>query len=393
MATADPTGQDQRALRCLRQVELLTGAGVTWGNDAAVLCDGDATFAAILRAIAGAERFVALSAHVFWGGMAADVARALAGRARTGLPCFVLLDGLQTIKTDRAVLAHMRRAGVEVVRARLPWRHPLQLNRRVHRNVIVVDGGAAIVGGVGIADDWRTAPRRRPFRDRDLAIRGPVVADVLGSFAEEWLEATGELPAALRVSGDGERAPAGAGVPMLALRSRARTGTSPLERALWTLLKSARSRIDLSTAYLVPPRSIRTALAGAARRGVRVRLVAPGRHTNRSTSRRAAWGLYGELLRAGVEVYEYRPAMLHAKSLVIDGVLSGVGSANLDDRSLRLDDEPVVLVADRGLADRLTAEFEVDVTHSDRVDADRWRARPLRRRAAEGAALLVRRDL
>ncbi len=284
MATADPTGRDQRALQSLRQVELLTGACLTCGNDATVLRDGDETLAAALGAIAGAQRFVALSAHVFWGDIAADVARALAGRARSGLRCFVLLDGLQTIKTDRGLLELMRCAGATVVRARLPWRHPLHLNRRLHRNVIVVDGDLAIIGGVGIADDWRAGRRVRPFRDRDLEIRGPVVADVLGSFAEEWLEATGELPAALGLADGGERSVAGSGVPMLAVRSRAGTGTSPLERALWSLLESARSRIDLSTAYLVPPRTIRVALAGAARRGVRVRLVASGRHTNRSTS-------------------------------------------------------------------------------------------------------------
>lgn len=385
--------RERESPRRLRRTALLAGAPVREGNAAEVLRNGDETFAAVLEAVAGAETFVALSAHVFWGDIARDIAGALAERARHGVACFVLLDGLQTIKTDAGVLAGLRRAGVQVVRARLPWRHPLQINRRLHRNVVITDGDLAIVGGVGIGDDWRSARRDAPFRDRDVALRGPIVEDVLGSFLEEWLEATGSLPASISLSETGAPSAVPGTAPMFVLRSRAATGTSSLERALRVVIDDAASRVDIATAYFVPPRPIRTALAAAARRGVQVRVLVPGKHANRTTSRRAGQALYGELLTAGVEVYEYRPSMLHAKTMVVDEGISIFGSANLDNRSLRLDDELVVLAADAALAEELTAEVATDLERSERVDPDRWRSRPLRRRATERAVLTIRRDL
>jgi cardiolipin synthase len=378
--------------RRLAAIAALAGGRVTEGNAAAVLHGGDAAFDALLTAIGEAQSFVALSAHVFWGDIAADVTHAIAARAAGGLPCFVLPDGLQSLKTDAALLDRLRRAGARVARGRRPWRHPLELNRRMHRNLFVADGALALVGGVGIADDWRPARRPRPFRDTDLVLRGPVVGDVLAAFLDEWLEANGELPPDVPVVP--EQPPARAGdVPMVALRSRAETGTSALERALRLTFAAARSEVDIATAYFVPPRRIREALAAAAGRGVRVRLLVPGRWSNRPASRRAGEAFYGELLEAGVGVYEYRPTMLHTKVLVVDGCLSAVGSANLDNRSLRLDDELVAFAADAALAAELGAAFEDDLSASARIELRAWRRRPVRRRAVSRAALLVRRDL
>ncbi len=388
---ATRTGDD--ALRRLRELALLSGARVSDDNHALLLEDGERTFAALLDAIAGARRQIALSAHVFWGAIAEDVGSAIAARARDGLACCVLLDGVQALKTRSALLSSMRRAGVDVALARTPWRHPLQLNRRLHRSLVVVDGELALVGGVGIGDDWRRSQRSRPFRDRELLLRGPIVEDVLGAFFEEWLEATGELPCRSGRPPEPVCAVGGAGAPMLALRSRAGTGTSPLERALRTTIVSARSALDISTAYFVPPRPIRDALSAAALRGVRVRVLLPGAHSNRPAARRAGQGLYADLLQAGVEIHEYRPAMLHAKTIVVDGGLSAVGSANVDDRSLLLDDELVVFAADARLSRELQDAFEEDLRDSDQVHRRSWQCRPLGGRVIERAALLVRRDL
>lgn len=391
-AAGDPaTRTGDQARRRLHDLALLSGARVSDDNHAVVLGDGARTFAALLDAIARAQRQIAVSAHVFWGAIAEDVGSALAARARDGVGCYVLLDGVQALKTRSALLSSMRRAGVDVVLARAPWRHPLQLNRRLHRSLVVVDGEIALVGGVGIGDDWRGSQRSRPFRDRDLLLRGPVVEDVLGGFLEEWLEATDELPCTAEPAA--HRPVTHAGAPMLALRSRAGTGSSPLERALRTTIASARSALDISTAYFVPPRPIRDALAMAALRGVHVRVLLPGAHSNRPLARRAGRGLYGELLRAGVEIHEYRPAMLHAKTIIVDGALCAVGSANVDDRSLLLDDELVVFAADRRLSHELQDAFEEDLQGSDQKRHRCWQRRPLRRRAIDRAALLVRRDL
>jgi cardiolipin synthase len=256
---------------------------------------------------------------------------------------------------------------------------------------VVVDAKVAIGGGVGIGDDWRAACRARPFRDREVVLRAPVVKDVLGAFAEEWLEATGTLAP---VSASADRGAGEAdGVPMLALRSRGGTGTSPLEQALRLVVGSARRRARFVDGVLHPAAPApRRARRGRPVRGARSHR-SPGSQSNRALARAAGEAFYAPLLAAGVEIHEYRRAMLHAKQIVVDDGLVAVGSANLHDRALLLDDELVVFAHDALLARELTAEFETDLAESDRVNLSAWRRRPIRRRTREQAALVVCRDL
>jgi cardiolipin synthase len=219
-----------------------------------------------------------------------------------------------------------------------------------------------------------------------------VVRGLQGSFAENWLEATGEVLAGEDDLPELEPIP-GEGAAMLAVRSSAGVGDTDLETLFFLTIAAARRTIDLTSAYFAPRPAFLAAIADAARSGVAVRVLVPGPHIDKDVVRHTARSVYGQLLEAGVRVFEYQPTMLHAKSMVVDGVWSTVGSANFDNRSFQLNDESVVGVQDRAFADALTAAFEADLARSAETTLEGWRSRPLRERPREAAARLLRREL
>jgi cardiolipin synthase A/B len=375
--------------------EALTGAPVSYGNDLEVLVNGDEIFPAFLETIAGAQRTVNLETYVYWQGeIASAVADALCERARAGVEVNVVLDALGAAKMDRRLVNHLRRAGVCVALFRKPHGYALrQINKRTHRKLLVVDGDVGMIGGVGIAEEW-TGNAQDPdhWRDTHVRVRGPVVRGLQGAFAENWLEATGDvlvgrdyLPAIGEVDGGG---------PMQLVRSSAGVGDTEAEALYFLAIASARETLDLTAAYFAPRPAFVDALCDAsAERGVRVRLLVPGRHIDKPVVRQAGRHAYDRLLDCGVEVYEYRPTMLHAKTLVIDGVWSTVGSVNFDNRSFQHNDEATLCVQSPSVAGRLSRVFADDLAVSDPFDLRRWRRRPLRQRAAETTLKLARREL
>jgi cardiolipin synthase A/B len=384
----------------LRAAESLTQAPISRGNHAELLVNGDAIFPAFIETIASARRTVNLLTYVYWtGDVAIAVADAVCERARAGVSCRVLLDAVGAMKMDSGLIARMEECGVEVRRFRPPKPYALRrLNNRTHRKVLVVDGRVGLTGGVGIAEEW-TGDAQDPdhWRDTHVRVRGPVVRGLQGAFAENWLEATGEVLAgdddlpALEAVGDGDLGDPGAA--MQVIRSTAGVGDTNAETLYFLALAAARESIDLTSAYFAPRPAFLGALVDAARRGVRVRVLVPGRHMDKQVVRRAGRATYGELLRGGVRVFEYGPTMLHAKGLVIDGVWSAVGSVNFDNRSFQLNDEAVLCAQDREFATLLVEQFERDLEVSHEVTLEEWAARPARERAREAAARLLRREL
>jgi cardiolipin synthase len=180
---------------------------------------------------------------------------------------------------------------------------------------------------------------------------------------------------------------------MLAIRSSAGVGDTNVETLFYLTIASARRAIDVASAYFAPRPAFVRALGDAGRAGVAVRVLVPGPHIDKDVVRQASRSTYGELLEAGVRVFEYCPTMLHAKSMVVDGVWSTVGSANFDNRSFQLNDEMVVGVQDEAFAAELTRAFENDLTRSAEITLEEWRARPATERARELGARLLRREL
>lgn len=384
----------------LRAAESLTQAPITRGNSAELLVNGDAIFPAFIETIASARQTVNLLTYVYWTGDIADaVADAVCERARAGVTCRVLLDAVGAMKMDSALIDRMEECGVIVRRFRPPKPYAMRrINNRTHRKVLVVDGRVGLTGGVGIADEW-TGDAQDPehWRDTHVRVRGPVVRGLQGAFAENWLEATGQVLAgdddlpALERDGDGDLGDPGAA--MQVIRSTAGVGDTNAETLYFLALAAARESIDLTSAYFAPRPAFLGALVDAARRGVRVRVLVPGRHMDKDVVRHAGRATYGELLRGGVRVFEYEPTMLHAKALVIDDVWSAVGSVNFDNRSFQLNDEAVLCAQDRAFAGLLTGQFERDLAVSREITLEEWSSRPATERAREVAARLLRREL
>jgi cardiolipin synthase len=378
----------------LRAAEALTAAPISEGNDVELCVNGDEIFPAMLDTIRGAQRTLNLLTYVYWrGDIAVDVADALCERASAGVEVNVLLDAVGSAPMDGGLVDRMSDAGVHVARFRPLRPYAIRrVNFRTHRKLLVADGTVGMTGGVGIAEEW-TGDAQDPdhWRDTHVRVRGPVVRGLQGAFAENWLEATGDV-----LVGDGHLPhiePVDSGGPMQVVRASAGVGDTNPEALMFLALASAQRSIDLTAAYFAPRPAFTQAICDAAGRGVRVRILVPGEHGDKQPVRIAGRRSYDALLDCGVELHEYRPTMLHAKILTVDEAWASVGSINFDNRSFQLQDEATLCVQSEAFAGRLTRCFEADLERSERIDPERWARRGPAHRAAERALALVRREL
>lgn len=388
------TGADVSGAEFLRAVEALSGAPISHGNDVELLINGDRIFPAYLRAIREAERSVNLLTYAYWrGDIAHEVADAICERARAGVECNVLLDWLGSVQMEGALIERMGAAGAKVRRFRPVRPYALRrLTNRTHRKILVVDGRVGLTGGVGIAEEW-TGDAQDPehWRDTHVRVRGPVVRSLQGAFAENWLEATGEV-----LTGEGhlpELEPLRDGAPMQVVRSSAGVGDTNVEALYFLAVASARRSLDLTSAYFAPRPAFTHAVAEAARRGVAVRILVPGPHIDKPVVRVSGRAVYEELLEAGARLFEYQPTMLHAKTLAVDGAWASVGSVNFDNRSFQLHDEATLCVQSERFVTGLAEAFEADLRRAEEVDLARWRQRPPAHRLRERSSTLLRREL
>jgi cardiolipin synthase A/B len=365
------------------------------GSDVELLINGDQIFPAYLDTIRQAESTINCLTYVYWrGDIAREVAGALADRARDGLEVNVLLDAVGSAKMERDVMATMRDGGVNVARFRPPKPYALRrLNNRTHRKLLIADGRVGLTGGVGIAEEW-TGDAQDPdhWRDTHVRVTGPAVLGLQGAFAENWLEATGDvlvgpgyLPELEPVREDGG--------PMQVVRSQAGVGDTNVEALYFLAIASAQRTLELTAAYFVPRPAFIEALCDAAERGVDVRILVPGTHIDKGFVRTAGRATYEELISCGVRIWEYCPTMLHAKTVVIDGAWSSVGSVNFDNRSFQLHDEVTLCVQSEEFAGLLSEQFARDLEASEEIEEERWKERGLLHRASESALRLARREL
>jgi cardiolipin synthase len=372
-----------------RTLGVMLGPVIIPGNRFEVLVNGDEIFPSMLNAIREARRTISFETYIYWSGrVGKDFADALAERARAGVKVHVLIDWVGSSKMEKAYLTTMENAGVEIRKFHEPrWYNLSKLNNRTHRKILVVDGGTGFTGGVGIATEW-TGHAQDPqhWRDTHFKVEGPVVAQMQAVFADNWVKATGVV----LHGGDYFPPIAHAGDGAAQMFSSSPSGGSESMQLMYLLIiNAARKSIDLATAYFVPDQLTRDAIVDALKRGVRVRIVTPGPHTDAETVRRASRALWGDLLAAGAEIYEYQPTMYHCKVLVADELLISVGSTNFDDRSFRLNDEASLNIYDAKFARRQVEIFEQDLAQSRRMTLEAWRGRPLSEKLWEHAAALL----
>jgi cardiolipin synthase A/B len=385
---------DVREASFLRAAEALTGAPVSHGNDADLLINGDEIFPAYLAAVRDAEETVNLTTYAYWrGDIATEVADALCEKAGAGVECNVILDAVGAAQMDRKLVHKMRDAGVSVCFFRPPKPYAVRrLQYRNHRKLLIVDGITGFTGGVGIAEEW-TGNAQDPdhWRDTHVRVTGPVVRGLQGAFAENWLECTGDVLAGDRYLPYIEAIEDGG--PMQVMRSSATVGDSNAEALIYLAVAAAKRSIELTSAYFVPRPAFTKALVEAAERGVHMRILVPGSHIDKQFVRTAGRAAYDQLVDAGIEIYEYCPTMLHAKTLTVDEIWSSVGSVNFDNRSFQLHDEVTLCVQSERFAGQLHEVFESDLEASERIEPDEWRERSMTQRARENVTKYARREL
>jgi cardiolipin synthase A/B len=372
--------------RFLHTLEALTDSKVNRATSLEVLTNGENFYRAELEVIRGAERSVNLEAYIFSRGeVARQYVEALTEKARAGVRVNLLLDALGSAGVSDGAFASLTEAG-----GHLSWYHDfrfanlVRLNNRSHRELLIVDGRIGFIGGAGIADQWLKGAKGNPsWRDTMVRVEGDAVPNLQATFAENWLESAGEI-----LTGDEyfpKIGPAQSGNSVLVVNSTPSGGGSTRARILIQLLiASARRSIQITTPYFLPDSSMIEALLTAMReRGVDLNILVPGAHSDHMLTRSSSRRSYGRLLHAGARIFEYQPAMIHAKVLIIDRKWGVVGSTNFDYRSFGLNDEVNLAACDPEFAERLEQDFRRDLANSKEITYQHWAHRPLVERAPE----------
>ena len=370
-----------------------TGSAVVGGNRVDVLLNGEEIFPAKLDVIRKARSTINYAQYVFEDGQPAeDTAQALAERCRAGVKVNVLVDAVGAIGMPGTFRQTLEDAGCKVATYR-----PLspfaidRVNYRNHRRILVADGRVGVTGGSGTSGKWAGNGRTKGlWRDTDVRVEGPVVEQLQGAFAENWLEATGiaiggpeYFPRPITSRGT---------VEAQAVRSSPLGGSVAMYTMYLLAMASARETIHITNPYFLPEDKMIETLAAAARRGVRVVVLLPG-EIDHNIVRQASRSELGPLLKAGVAVYEYRAALLHAKTMVVDGIWATVGSTNLDRRSFALNEELNLVVYDPTIARRLDQAFRDDLSRSSPVTYEQWRNRSVMSRVLEFLAVPIKDQL
>ena len=369
-------------------LEAFAGAPILGDNRVDILLNGEETFPALLDAIRSAERTITFEAYIFHEGKVADqIVGAFVERCKAGVRVAILLDAHGADGLPERYIQNLRDAGCTLVSDFRPLRlwSLERTNKRNHRRIMVIDGRVGFTGGYGVDDTWsgngRTEGR---WRETNVRLQGPIVQSLQEAFVEHWREATSVLlggkdyfpypPVTVK------------DVPVLAqvVRSSPLQGNDAMYRVFLQTISSARTSILISTPYLLPGEQLTEALLDAVRRGVRVRVLIPsvvkssGVEFVTQASQREA---FGALLDGGVQLHEYSPALLHTKMMIIDGTWATVGSTNLDNRSMAMNDELNVMFYDRTIAKRLEEVFAADVAYSHKVSREQLENREWLHRA------------
>jgi cardiolipin synthase len=373
----------------IKSMGVLLGPAIVDGNSFQTLSNGEEIFPAMLEAIRSAEKTINFETYIYWSDEIGNkFSEALAEKARAGVMVHLLIDFVGSSRMDQAQLDKMEAAGVHIRKYRpLHWYNLSRFNNRTHRKLLVIDGKVGFTGGVGIAEQW-TGHAQDPehWRDAHFKVEGPVVAQMQAVLVDNWVKTTGEVLHGeeyfppLQKTGKGNAQ----------VFSSSPTGGSESMQLMYLLAFSAATdAIDISSSYFVPDTLLQETLLAALKRGVKVRIIVPGTNMDVEVVRQASRALWGDLLQAGAEIYEYQPTMFHCKVVVVDKLLVSVGSTNLDERSMRLNDEANLNIYDADFAQLQIDIFEEDLRHSKKITFEQWRNRPLSEKITEKTAALL----
>jgi cardiolipin synthase len=377
----------------LHMLEALVDAKINRNTKLTVLTNGHCFYEEELAAISAAEHSINLEAYIFHPGEITErFVRALAARARAGVKVNLVLDAIGNMRTPKKFVSSLEAAGGKVAWYNgSKWYKLPRFNHRTHRELLVIDGRIGFIGGAGIADQWWNGSKGKPtWRDTVVKVEGDAVAHLQATFAENFLEGCGKV---LTSPGYFATRSAHGEGPILVINSTPSGGGATRSRMLFqVLLASAKKSIHINTPYFLPDKSMRDELVRAVRRGVEVKIIVPGKKSDIWLTRNSSRLAYGKLLKAGANIYEYQPSMIHAKVLLIDGCWAVVGSTNFDNRSFGLNDEVNLAACETELCERLEQDFQRDLQHSENISYEQWRHRPVLERAPELLGWVLQRE-
>ncbi|RUO22927.1 cardiolipin synthase B [Aliidiomarina minuta] len=349
------------------------------GNSVEIIRNGENIYPAMIAAIEQAEHSVSFETYEFWGEESAgEISQALADAARRGVQVHALIDFMGSTQASSAKFETLEQAGVHVIRYRSPsWYQLSRINHRTHRKLLITDGSTGFTGGANVADNWLPGPDRTPYRDNHFRIEGPVVANMQAAFAEIWMNASGillegpEYFPELKATGD---------TALQMVKSSPREGRHRVRYMLLYALAAAEESFTASTAYFYPDAAFLEAMRLAAERGVRIRILLPGDTIDQGYLRHASVNRWRPMLEAGVELHEYQTSMYHSKLVSVDDQWATFGSANLDNRSFRINDEGNIAVYSPDFSRQIRELIEEDIEYAERYTLEDWQNRPWHKR-------------
>jgi cardiolipin synthase A/B len=381
---ADYAAGDDVFVRTMGQ---LLGPPLLKGNKVTILQNGDEIFPAMLEGIRSAKRTITFENFLLKDGEVwREFSEAFAERARAGVKVHFLQDALGCDCLHGKGMKLLKRSGVEVEIFR--WHQLSRMNYRTHRKLLTIDGRVGFIGGTGIADDWRGHGKTRgSWRESHYRLDGPVVAQNQQAFIDNWMQTR-----AVVLHGDAyfpQLTTAGTETGQV-FKSSVDEGADSARIMLLLSIAAARKHVRIANAYFIPDDLCVQTLIDACRRGVKVEIITPGPDLDAQVVRAVGKMRWPPLLKAGVEFYEYQPARFHCKYMIVDDCWSSVGSANFDNRSLRLNEEANLNVLDEGFATKHKRIFEEDKSRSRRITLAEWRRRPLEEKIKGAAGLILR---
>ena len=371
----------------------ITEGAIDRGNRVEIIHNGR-FFDRLLDDIAAASQSIHIESYIWWKGeICVRVAEALAARGRAGVEVRLLVDASGASRMEHRLVHLMREAGCQV-RLFNPFRisNAGRLNIRTHRKISVVDGRIGYVGGHGIAQQWTgEAQDKDHWRDTAVRMEGPVVNTLQGVFCENWIEETGMVPVGEKYFPELE--PVGNVDAHVAFTSP-RGSISSVQLLYYLAISASERELIIENPYFLPHADAIAELKAAVRRGVDVQILLPAAGViDLPSVQHASHHHYGDLLEAGVRIFEYQPTLIHQKIMIVDGIWSCVGSTNFDDRSFDLNDEITVGFTDPDIARQLREAYIEDLKRSREVHLAEWQSRPWTHKLLDASLFLGRREL
>lgn len=381
----------------MSSIERIYGGRFIEGNWVSLLYRGSESFDVLFKSLEDAESLICLQFYIFRNDETGlKVAEILKAKAKQGVGVYVLYDHFGSIGTPNAFWQGLKDSGIHIKASRpFKWESPFHYVHRDHRKLIIIDGIRAFTGGLNIANEYsgfHLRMKNKSWRDTGIMLEGPIAYQLANMFQKAWKMWGGDPMAGTAGPKKPDYEGATSGLSCMPIFSSSSKGRRKMRRLLYYSINHSAMSMYFTTAYFTPSRRMIDALEDAVKRGVEVKLLLPGQ-SDVPAAYYAGRAFFARLLKAGVRIFNYQGDVLHAKSYVFDGCWSIVGSANLDFRSLRWNDEGNVGILDKTFGERMIKVFEEDVTNSTEITADKWMRRSYCEKIKERFFALFRRRL